>query len=159
MSRISRRTVISTALALPLVAPAATAASGSVLQPTDQLVEAAAAWIAEHERREANIRRWQTLENSLFNKARRLKMDCELACRSNMPEARAMRALDPEIDEAFHRLIAAAGRASRMKARTIAGAIAKIELGLAVQGPYDWQDHALELAQGGLAELRTLASR
>lgn len=158
MSRISRRAVIASALAMPLAAPVATAALGRLLCPTDPLVEAASAWMAEHARREANIRRWQTLENALFRKARRLKMDCELACRSSMDEARAMRALDPEIDEGFHRLVTAAGRASRMKARTIEGAFAKMELGLAVQGPYDWQDHALELLQGGLTELRTLAA-
>jgi hypothetical protein len=43
-----------------------------------------------------------------------------------------------------------------MRATSIAGALAKIELGLKVQGPYDWQDHALELAEGGVSELKAM---
>lgn len=155
MSRISRRAVISTALALPLAAPVAAARP---VRPKDPLVAATSAWMAEDERREAMIRKWQGFESDLFDKAHRLNMDCGKACRSNMPEARAMRVLDREIDRSFNRLVEAAGRASETKARTVEGAIAKIELGLAVQGPFDWQDYALELAQDGLAELKALAA-
>ena len=36
------------------------------------------------------------------------------------------------------------------------GALAKIELGLAVQGPFDWRDHALELVEEGLKDLRDM---
>ena len=157
MTKISRRAVIVGSLAVPLAAPTiAPLAAGTKLQGSDPLVAAASAWMAEDDRREAMIRNWQGLESDLFDKAHAMKMNCAKACRSNMPEARAMRALNREIEASFNGLVQAAEQASLMKARTVEGAIAKIELGLAVQGPFDWQDHALELVQDGLAELRAL---
>lgn len=75
-----------------------------------------------------------------------------------MLDARAMRALNRQINASFNNLQQAAEQASLMEATTIEGAIAKIELGLAVQGPFDWRDHALELAQDGLAEPKALVT-
>ena len=45
-----------------------------------------------------------------------------------------------------------------MAAVSIEGALAKIELGLNVQGPFDWRDHALEIAESGIAELRQMTA-
>jgi hypothetical protein len=158
MSKVSRRTVIAGVLA----APAGTGAP--LMHPTllpvsagpDELAAKAAGWIAGHEQLNAMQLRWQGIESLLFDKARRMGMGCEEACRSDQPEAQAMRVLDEEIEETRRQLNAAAGEIRLTPATTIAGAIAKIELGLRVQGPFDWQDHALELLEEGIAELRWL---
>ncbi len=46
-----------------------------------------------------------------------------------------------------------------MRARSVQRTIAKVELGLAVQGPFDWTDPALDLLNDGLAELHSLTVR
>ncbi|MDP3736444.1 MAG: hypothetical protein Q8R02_03585 [Hyphomonadaceae bacterium] len=43
-----------------------------------------------------------------------------------------------------------------MAPTSIEGALAKVELGIKVQGPFDWRDHALELLEVGVADLRKL---
>lgn len=158
MSRISRRAVIKTALAMPVAASIAPKLSPAMTPQQDRLVLATQAWLAEHDLREAMIHRWQDLETILFDRARHMNIDCDVMCRGDTSEARAMRDLDHRIDSSYKHLVAAAGRARRMKATTIEGAIAKVELGLAVQGPFDWNDHALELAQDGLAALKVFAA-
>jgi hypothetical protein len=142
-------------------APAAAQASLAASSPPtsagpDELAARAARWIATDDRLTAMQLRWQHFEGLLFDKARQLKMSCEHACQSNLPEAQAMRALDNEIEATRRQQAMAAGEIRLMPATTIAGALAKIELGLKVQGPFDWQDHARELLEDGVAELREL---
>jgi hypothetical protein len=159
MSKVSRRGLLAGA-----AAPAGTVHCASLMHPTlppasaepDELAARAAGWIAGHEQLNVMQLRWQEFEGLLFDKARRMGMDCELACGSNLPEAQAMRAINEDIDETRRQLDAAAGEIRLTPATTIAGALAKIELGLRVQGPFDWQDHALELLEDGIAELRGL---
>jgi hypothetical protein len=139
-----------------IAAPAVGSAASVALPAGDELVVRASAWIAGDEQLNVMQLRWQGFESLLFDKARRMGMGCDEACESDLPEAQAMRALDEEIEESRRRLNAAAGEIRLTPATTIAGAIAKIELGLRVQGPFDWQDHALELLEEGLAELRGL---
>jgi hypothetical protein len=76
-----------------------------------------------------------------------------------MPEALALRSLDLEISNSVEWLEDEAREILALPARTIGGAIAKIELGLRVQGPYDWRDNARELAEQGLSELRILRTQ
>jgi len=149
----TRRLVLG-AIAVPAVGRAA-GVTLPVAGP-DELAIRTAGWIAMDEQLNVMQIRWQGFESLLFDKARRMGMGCDEACRSNLPEAQAMRALDREIEETRRQLNAAAGEIRLMPATTIAGAIAKIELGLRVQGPFDWQDHALELLEEGIAELRGL---
>jgi hypothetical protein len=157
MKNPSRRIVMIGAIAAPAAAQTSlTASSLPTSASPDELAARAAGWIATDDRLTAMQLRWQHFETLLFAKAHRIKMDCEHACRSNLPEAQAMRALDKEIEETRRRLHTAAGEISQIPATTISGAIAKIELGLKVQGPFDWQDHALELLEDGIAELRGL---
>jgi hypothetical protein len=152
MTNVSRRNVLIGAA----VASAGTGASpGRPILP-DDLAGRAAEWIAADERLAAMYLRWQRFETLLFDRARRMKMPCEEACDSDLPEAQAMRALDTEIEETRRWLDASAGEIRLTPAATVAGAIAKIELGLKVQGPFDWQEHALELLEDGIAELREL---
>jgi len=156
MTNVSRRAVMIGAFATPAAAQASLAANLPTSAAPDQLASKAAEWIATDERLTALQLSWQHLETLLFAKARQMKMDCEHACQTNLPEAQAMRALDKEIEETRRRLDATAGEIRLIPATTIAGAIAKIQLGLKVQGPFDWQDHARELLEDGLAELRGL---
>jgi hypothetical protein len=120
------------------------------------IVAHAAAWTAADENLTAMQLAWQDHESAVFDKARRMKISCARACESNWPEAQAMRVLDLQITAAYAHLEALAGKIQRMRATTISGAVAKIQLGLQVQGPYDWQEHALELVEGGLTELRKM---
>ena len=61
--------------------------------------------------------------------------------------------LDEKI-ETSHRDMADLAKGARlMRAVSVGGALAKVQLGLRVQGRYGWQDHALELLQGGTDEL------
>lgn len=160
MPTISRRSILAGAMVLP---PSAAVRVPLKLKRSsghgmhDVIVIHAAEWAAADENLTAMQLAWQDHESAVFDKARRMKISCARACESNWPEAQAMRALDQQIDAAYAHLEALAGKIQRMRATTISGAVAKIQLGLQVQGPYDWQEHALELVEGGLVELRELA--
>jgi hypothetical protein len=121
----------------------------------DPVPERAAAWMSRKARLEGMIRRWQNLESILHAKARR-HMEIPDAYDSDMPEACAMRILDQRIKATYPELEAEAGAISELPTMSAEGAIAKIALGLAVQGPFDWQDHALELLQEGLTDLHDM---
>jgi hypothetical protein len=159
MPKISRRSILAGTVLLPASAavPIPQKLEQSLGHGTpDMIVAHAAAWTAADENLTAMQLAWQDHESAVFDKARRMKINCARACESNWPEAKAMRALDVQITAAYARLEALAGKIQRMRATTIAGAVAKIQLGLQVQGPYDWQEHALELVEDGLVELREL---
>lgn len=157
--KLSRRNVLIGGLAVPVagqiapvrVQPIEIARSGEC-----SLVARAAEWVSADERLTSMQLQWQDYESAVFDKARRMKISCARACDSNWPEAQAMRALDLQITAAYAHLETLAGKIQRMRAITISGAVAKIQLGLQVQGPYDWQEHAFELVEGGLVELREM---
>ncbi len=159
MSSFSRRSILAGTIVLPasatvrLASPLEGASTSGI---PDAVVSHAAAWTAADENLTAMQLRWQDYETAVFDKARRMKINCARACESNWPEAQAMRALDLQITAAYAHLEALAGKVRRMRATTISGAVAKVQLGLQVQGPYDWQEHALELTEDGLAELRKM---
>lgn len=69
-----------------------------------------------------------------------------------------MRTMKRKLDEGYRDLEQLAGDIREMPAISVAGALAKIELGLKVQGEFDWREHALELAEDGIAELRQLTA-
>jgi hypothetical protein len=123
----------------------------------DPVMARASEWIAACELAAAMEAEWRGLETRLFGRAALLKMDCSLACRSGLGEARAMRALDRRIEAAYRKMRRVAGEAAAQPAVSMAGALAKIELGVRVQGEFDWREHALELIKGGVEEVRRLA--
>ncbi|MBI1360550.1 MAG: hypothetical protein GC155_09765 [Alphaproteobacteria bacterium] len=122
----------------------------------DPFVRAVADLLALDAKRETYVRRWQQLETQLFAIATPLGMDCDEACRSNIFKARVMRKLSRAISDADRELEAQAGRLAAERAGSVAGALAKLKLGIQVQGPYDWRCSALDLLRGGLAELLEL---
>lgn len=67
-----------------------------------------------------------------------------------------MRILNQRIEAAYPELEEEVGAIYALPTMSAEGALAKIELGLAVQGPFDWRDHALELVEEGLKDLRDM---
>lgn len=158
MPTLSRRSVLAGSIALPasMGVPISPPFKASEACGLDAVVSHAEAWTAARENLTAMQLEWQRWENDLFDKARRMKVGCDRACKSNWPEAQAMRALDLRMTATYAQLETLAGKVRQMRAATISAAVAKIQLGLQVQGAYDWQDHALELVQDGLVELRKM---
>lgn len=111
--------------------------------------------MAKKARLEAMIRRWQHLESVLHAKTRR-NMAFDEASDSELPEASAMRILNKRIEATYPELEKEAGAISVLPTLSAEGALAKIELGLAVQGPFDWRGHALELVEEGVVDLRDM---
>jgi hypothetical protein len=159
MSKISRRKMLAGAIAVPIIVPLSTGAitaNVTTAASPNELVSRVAEWIAADEYRTSLQLKWQDFESRLFDKARRMRMRCDRACKSDMPEARAMRALDKEMDEIWQWLEVTAAEIRQIPATTMAGAIAKIELGLKAQGPFDWREHSMELIEEGIGELRMM---
>lgn len=77
---------------------------------------------------------------------------------SELREAKAMRALDARKRRACSDRAASAARARKMRAASLGEALAKIELGLKVQGAFDWKPNARALAEEGVMEARELVA-
>lgn len=152
---VSRRRLIAASLGVP----AASITLPSVAElyhgsmPSDPIVERAAAWIAERQRLDSLTFAWQRLETQLMGRAKALGVDMDDAREPGLPEARAMRVLDAKMETSHRKLADLVAAVRSMRAVSAEGALAKVDLGLRVQGRYGWQDHALELLQGGADEL------
>jgi hypothetical protein len=157
MARVSRRALIAAGLALPAAANAAPSVSALQGASLDPLVQRAGEWIALRTRVDTLSVEADDLEGELFARARALGMTSDKACRSAMPEARAYRAKKREFDEGCRKLEREACVLRDMRATTVAGAIAKIELSLHIQYE-DWSEHAFEFVEDGIAELRLLTA-
>jgi hypothetical protein len=161
-SRVSRRSVLGSTLAVPLIG-AAPASAGFVGMPgggsTDPVLGLAGAWIANREQLEALIFEWQRLEKALMKKAKALGVDMDDARGGGSPEAAGMRTVDRTMDTTYGVLECLAREASGLRAVSAEGALAKVDLGLRVQGRYGWQPYALELLQGGVGELGACLAR
>lgn len=112
-------------------------------------------WIAVQDRRTSLELKWQALESRLFREAKRLGICCDKATEGGSPEACEMRALAAEIVHADNWLAVSAGEIRQIRSRTLADAVAKLELGLRLQGPENWTEHAREFLEDGISELRT----
>lgn len=115
-----------------------------------------AAWIEGHDALLELEREWQCNETALFAKARRQRISFDAALESDLAEAQEMRSRDRLIKALRAKLDADAFKIRSTPSSSIACAVAKLELGLNVQGPFDWRDHALELVHDGIRELRAL---
>lgn len=126
------------------------------VQADRTILDRVSSWIARHDRLDEVQREWQQLESALFAKAATLKISCDAAMRGNLAEAKHMRALDVEIGASYRDLAVEAGEIRAMKSSSVAAALAKVELGLRVQGPFDWRDHARQLIADGIEELKSM---
>jgi hypothetical protein len=122
----------------------------------DPLILANGRWTAARARLDALEAEWQRLERQLFVKARSLAMDLATVRDSELREAKAMRVLDRKMHKASSDLAASAARARTLRAASLGEALAKIELGLKVQGAFDWKPNARALAEEGVMEAREL---
>ena len=138
--------------AAPVAIPLSSIVAGGDCDPVH---DRAVSWMAKKARLEAMIRQWQSLESILHAKTRR-DITFDKACDSDQPEACAMRILNKRIEATYPELEKEAEAISALPTMSAEGALAKIELGLAVQGPFDWRDHALELVEEGLKDLREM---
>jgi len=169
MAKISRRKLITGAAVAPLALNGAThaapakaprASRPAPASNADPIVAKVAAWMAAYDAREALIREWQDHETVLFAKVKAANISVDRGMRSGMAEARAMRALDRKISASRKKLDRDAGRIVLMRATSAQGALAKIRLGLRIQGPYDWNDDIVEaLVQDGCEHLALLLAR
>lgn len=159
MARPSRRAIIAAGIALSGSRTAQALTLRPALQALnpDPLVTCARAWIALRMHVDALSADADDLQGQVFDKARLLGIRGDKACRSSMPEARAWRAKHREHDKARRLLEKRAEEIRKMRASTIGGAIAKIELSLHIQYE-DWSDHAFEFIEDGVAELRELTA-
>lgn len=166
-NQLSRRYLIAAAASAPLAlngaAPAAPAKPAGAPPPTarvakaDPIIAKVDAWIAERDAIEAMMEEWADLEVALCERAEPLGLSLTQACRSGLPEARAMRALDRQIKPGLKRLERQAGRLALMRSTTAQGALAKIRLAARIQGPFDWQeDYVYTLVQDGCEQLALL---
>jgi len=169
MAKISRRKLIAGAAAAPLALNGAAHAAKpgraeaprtGTTSPPDPVVAKAAAWMAAYDAREALIREWQHQETALFAKVKVANISVDRGMRGGMAEARAMRALDRKIKTARKKLDRDAGRIVLMRATSAQGALAKIMVGLRIQGPYDWNDEIVEaLVRDGCEQLALMLER
>ena len=153
MAKPSRRAIMATMLASPLVGVPDLAASSSRIAAVP-VVAHVDLWLAQHAELERMEDQWHVLEGALFDRAAALKISVVRAEKRKLPEARALRSMGRRIRGTLKRLESEAARISDLRATSVEGAIAKIDLGLRVQGPFDWRPSALELLEDGLAELR-----
>ena len=144
---LSRRALVSGVVAVSV-------GSGVAGPVTDPISAQAAEWISEHRARAAMIARWADLETILFAKCKAANLSCSGSSRSGFAEAQTMRSLDRQIKRTGNRLDRKAGLIANRDAVTPLGALAQIQLGLVVQGPYDWDDHAYALINRGVDYLR-----
>lgn len=156
-SRVSRRDMLVSPLAIPLNGTAA-AQAGSVRAPQsgelpDPVLAVAAAWIANRQSLEAMIFEWQRLEKQLIKRAKTFDVAIDEARGRKVREAAAMTALDLRMARAYSVLETLARDASRLPAVTAEGALAKVGLGVKVQGRYGWQPFALELLESRAGDL------
>lgn len=155
-SHMSRRKLMAGVLAAPIAAETVAAGDGRRQDVVDPIVAKAERWIAGKAEIEAMIFAWQDLEHVLFDKARAMKIEVDEVMRSRMPEARAMRVISRKRNAAHLALDDLATEIRFMTPVTVAGALAKIDLGLRVQDRYAWTEHAFELAEDGMIQLRRL---
>lgn len=159
--KLSRRKLMVAALAAPMAGYAAheaSAATTPIVEPRDPLIAKTASWVAANARIDAMLVAADELQGQVFEKARKLQIKGNKACRSRVPEARRYRALSRKITAGYRDLERLAGEITMMSAVSVEGALAKIELGLNVQGPFDWRDYALEITESGIAELRQMTA-
>lgn len=120
---------------------------------SSSMLGAKAEWISLHKKRPAKIQAWQCLETQLFTQAKQNGIPVEASLESDQPEAQAMKALDKQIEELSQQTDDLAEYILSKPIGSLAEAVAKIEFGLKIQGPEDWQPCALELIEDALDAL------
>ncbi|MFN3465295.1 MAG: hypothetical protein ACK4X1_14595 [Terricaulis sp.] len=143
MSKLTRRNLIAGAVAAPLTVGLGAQA------PADPVLPLARTWIAERATADALMARWSDLEAEVMGEAR--------ARRRVLPQAREMRAIDRQLKRLLKKLSRDAERIAPLRATSRTGALAKIEMALAILEPVDVEEHSWGLVAAGFADLTRLA--
>ena len=123
---------------------------------SDRLCEAVRRWLEEKAEQSGLERQWQDREHRLMEKCRASGVKFASACKGRSGEAREMRLLMRQIKAIDRRLDIASQSILTMRASSAAGALALIELGLAIQEPLDCEEHAWALLRNGADQMRAL---
>lgn len=123
---------------------------------SDPLCEAVRQWLAEKAEQSRLERQWQDQEHRLMEKCTASGVSFASACKGRSGEAQEMRLLMRQIKAIDHRLDIASQGILSMRASSAAGALALIELGLAIQEPLDCEEHAWALLRSGADQMRAL---
>ena len=159
MPKLSRRTMIA---ALPMALdPVLNPNPAQALHPQDRepLFQEIRVWTQAHRAREAMLHAYSESEERLFLKARALGLSANQMLRSPLDDARALKILSRDIKNADRKLDRAAARIAGSTPKSPETALAQIDMGLLIQGPYDWDDHAYALIQSGRTQLWRLLAR
>lgn len=125
----------------------------------DPVLGLCAQWTDRRQALEELTFEWQRWERLLMTRARRLGLDIDEAVGPRFPEATTMEVINCSIHQAHDDLDDLARRAQRLQATSAEGALAKIRLGLLVQGPYNWEPNARELLEAGVTDLEHLVEQ
>lgn len=146
MAKFTRRNLILAALAAPLIGAATAKAAADPVFPL------ARKWLEGRKRADALMAEWGDLEDQLpsgmLGKRGR-----------HLPQQKAMRAINRELKRLLAKLNRDAERISHMRARSAAGALAKIEMALTILEPVDVEEHSWGLVNSGFADLTRLGER
>jgi hypothetical protein len=123
---------------------------------SDPVCKAVALWRADKARQTALERQWQEREHKLMQKRRAMGVGLKDVGENDCAEAQEMADLMQEIKAIDAKLARAAADLIAMPASGAAGALALIELGLAIQEPRDCEEHAWALLRRGADQLRNL---
>ena len=124
------------------------------LNQADPVCKAVQGWLARKAEQERLEQQWQDLEHRLMKARRTSGRTFAKVNLGRSKEARAMRTLMAEIKSIDEWLEEAAKAILAMRAASPAGALALIELGLAIQEPLDCEEHAWALLRSGADRLR-----
>lgn len=122
----------------------------------DPVVELVQEWMARQDAADALTHEWQRLEHQLSLRIKPLGIGMTEASRRGFAEVRRMRRLDKRIAESERRLRRVTERILPLRARSIEGVAAKIEMGLRIQEPLDCEEFSWALLKSGFEELREI---
>lgn len=140
---VSRRTLLTAAAAAPALCGA-----GPRPQSVAQLAKA---WNAERDLIGLLTRRWSDLETAL--QRRTGSLDFGAAAAGGDAGALEMIAIDRRLPGLWEAAEAAAERISRLPCATLGDALAKLQMGIRINGLHDCQGSSYVLLQGGYDDL------
>lgn len=121
---------------------------------SDPALAAARVWSGMIARIDGMVLEWQRLEHRVSVLARTRCMAFASACESDLPEAKAMRALDARIAAAQRCADRQLKGVLTARPTSLEGMIAKLELALTIVGRFGWQEIVQDLLAEGIADLR-----
>ncbi len=140
---VSRRTLLTAAAATP-------ALIGAGVRP-QSVAALAKTWNAERDLIALLMRRWSDLETAL--QRRTGSLDVRAAAAAGDVGAVEMIAIDRRLPGLWEAAEVAAERIARLPCATVRDALAKVQMGIRINGPHDCEGPSYVLLQGGYDDL------